>query len=269
MSAETEASEFLACQQLPHPQLVNPLDFWAILSSQPHGANSDPASCLFFSKALTSWILPRRLSAGGAGRFIRQSLRSNRLACGQLKTPEAREAPAASATQRFPQSSPASVESSPASVFRAPRTLVVGFLLIWQLVLVESGDSRLTDSQNQPTAKIIGNKALRPLSTDRRPTTEVEPFPSGGLGESGSSSAARRICWQATHEADPSCKFPCKSRNCCPVARSVNPSNDLFAQAEAHLAAAFKALSNAATPARAMMASCSPVAPPTPTAPMT
>ncbi len=38
--------------------------------------------------------------------------------------------------------------------------LVVGFLLIGQLVLVESGDSRPTDCQNQPTAKIIGNMAL-------------------------------------------------------------------------------------------------------------
>ncbi len=37
---------------------------------------------------------------------------------------------------------------------------MVGFLLIWQLVLVESGDSRPTDCQNQPTAKIIGNKLL-------------------------------------------------------------------------------------------------------------
>ncbi len=37
---------------------------------------------------------------------------------------------------------------------------VVGFLLIWQLVLVESGNSRRADCQNQPTAKILGNKAL-------------------------------------------------------------------------------------------------------------
>ncbi len=40
--------------------------------------------------------------------------------------------------------------------------LVVGFLLIWQLVLVESGDPRPTDCQNQPTAKI--NRLLK--STD-------------------------------------------------------------------------------------------------------
>ncbi len=42
----------------------------------------------------------------------------------------------------------------------APGNLVVGFLLIWQLVLVNSGDSRPADCQNQPTAKILGNKAL-------------------------------------------------------------------------------------------------------------
>ncbi len=58
--------------------------------------------------------------------------------------------------------------------------LMAGFLLIWQLVLVESGDSRPTDCQNQPTAKILGNKALARLfqivAVDRTCGPSSKPF---------------------------------------------------------------------------------------------